>query len=170
MEICFSETFIYSTLFAVAALGECICPLCICIDLHRTKMRVKQQFDRKESLKMLLWLFLMECLARVHVTRLTVWQSLSNFKLHPTLQKSKGVDSVWRQVSRWAENLFFLSSPVMIKFFLCEEKLQTLCSNSTQTALYLAVRVKTPTVNAPDSWNRMPMSRSAPSCHVCCSF
>lgn len=37
---------------------------------------------------------------------------------------------------------FFPPSPVMLKFFLCEEKLQTLCSNSTQTALYLAVRVK----------------------------
>lgn len=113
----FPGTFIYSTFFAVAALGECIRPLCICIDLHRTKMRVKQQFDRKESLKMLLWLFLMECLARVHVTRLTVWQRLSNSKLHPTLQKTQKGSILSDAKSPDEQKIFFYTLPSDAKVF-----------------------------------------------------
>lgn len=81
------------------------------------KIRVKQQFDRRESLKMLLYLFLMECLALVHVTRLTLGQPQSSFKSH-SAKTWRGRFCVMPSLPMNRKSLFFSpSSPVTRKSF-----------------------------------------------------
>lgn len=85
----------------------------------------------------------MECLARVHVKRLTVGQRLSNFKSLPhSAEKTKG--SIVPGAKSSAEQNPPPPPGDGQVVFLCVDKLQTLCSNSTLATLHLAVRVKTP--------------------------